>query len=54
MHRNRLIPLAVASCAAALFISTAVPAQEKTKLFTTLQIIDPGRISQYQNMMKGS
>ena len=31
-----------------------VPAQEKTKLFTTLQIIDPGRISQYQNMMKGS
>ena len=31
-----------------------VPAQEKTKLFTTLQIIDPGRISQYQNMMKGA
>ena len=31
-----------------------VPAQEKTKLFTTLQIVDPGNISRYQNMMKGS
>ena len=28
--------------------------QEKTKLFNTLQIIDPGHISQYQNMMRGS
>lgn len=27
---------------------------EKTKLFNTLQIIDPGHISQYQNMMQGS
>lgn len=27
---------------------------EKTKLFNTLQIIDPGHISQYQNMMRGS
>ncbi len=29
-------------------------AAEKTKLFNTLQIIDPGHISQYQNMMRGS
>lgn len=28
--------------------------QEKTKLFNTLQIIDPGHIGQYQNMMRGS
>ncbi len=28
--------------------------QEKTKLFNTLQIIDPGHINQYQNMMRGS
>jgi len=28
--------------------------QEKAKLFNTLQIIDPGHISQYQNMMRGS
>ena len=28
--------------------------QVKTKLFNTLQIIDPGHISQYQNMMRGS
>jgi Domain of unknown function (DUF4835) len=27
---------------------------EKTKLFNTLQILDPGHISQYQNMMRGS
>lgn len=27
---------------------------DKTKLFNTLQIIDPGHISQYQNMMRGS
>lgn len=27
---------------------------EKTKLFNTLQIIDPGHISQYQLMMRGS
>lgn len=27
---------------------------EKAKLFNTLQIIDPGHISQYQNMMRGS
>ncbi len=27
---------------------------EKTKLFNTLQIIDAGHISQYQNMMRGS
>ena len=27
---------------------------EKSKLFNTLQIIDPGHISQYQNMMRGS
>jgi len=26
---------------------------EKTKLFNTLQIIDPGHIGQYQNMMRG-
>ena len=26
----------------------------KTKLFNTLQIIDPGHITQYQNMMRGS
>ena len=31
-----------------------VPAQEKSRLFTTLQIIDPGNISKYQNMMRGS
>jgi hypothetical protein len=29
-------------------------AQEKSKLFNTLQIIDPGHISQYQLMMRGS
>ncbi|HQW05161.1 MAG TPA: DUF4835 family protein [Flavobacteriales bacterium] len=29
-------------------------AAEKTKMFNTLQIIDPGHISQYQNMMRGS
>ncbi|MDX9751312.1 MAG: DUF4835 family protein [Flavobacteriales bacterium] len=28
--------------------------QEKAKLFNTLQIIDPGHINQYQNMMRGS
>ena len=28
--------------------------QEKSKLFNTLQIIDPGHISQYQNIMRGS
>jgi len=28
--------------------------QEKSKLFNTLQIIDPGHISQYQNMMRGT
>ncbi|MCB0816572.1 MAG: DUF4835 family protein, partial [Flavobacteriales bacterium] len=28
------------------------PPQEKTRLFNTLQIIDPGHISQYQNMMR--
>ena len=28
--------------------------QEKSKLFNTLQIIDPGHISQYQLMMRGS
>jgi len=27
---------------------------EKTKIFNTLQILDPGHISQYQNMMRGS
>lgn len=27
---------------------------EKSKLFNTLQIIDPGHIGQYQNMMRGS
>lgn len=27
---------------------------EKAKLFNTLQIIDPGHINQYQNMMRGS
>lgn len=27
---------------------------EKSKLFNTLQIIDPGHISQYQNIMRGS
>jgi len=27
---------------------------DKTKLFNTLQILDPGHISQYQNMMRGS
>lgn len=27
---------------------------EKTKLFNTLQIIDPGHISKYQDMMRGS
>ncbi len=29
-------------------------AADKTKLFNTLQILDPGHISQYQNMMRGS
>ncbi len=32
----------------------AADAQEKSKIFNTLQIIDPGHISQYQNMMRGS
>lgn len=27
---------------------------DKSKLFNTLQILDPGHISQYQNMMRGS
>lgn len=27
---------------------------DKTKLFNTLQILDPGHITQYQNMMRGS
>ena len=27
---------------------------EKTKLYNTLQIIDPGNISKYQGMMRGS
>ncbi|MCB0794938.1 MAG: DUF4835 family protein [Flavobacteriales bacterium] len=31
-----------------------VPTQDKSRLFTTLQIIDPGNISKYQNMMRGS
>lgn len=31
-----------------------VPAQEKTRLFTTLQIVDPGNIGRYQEMMRGS
>ena len=31
-----------------------VPPAEKVKVFNTLQIIDPGHISQYQAMMKGS
>ncbi|MDQ3100189.1 MAG: DUF4835 family protein [Bacteroidota bacterium] len=35
-------------------IFKAADPQEKTKLFNTLQIIDPGHISQYQNMMRGS
>lgn len=30
------------------------PPQEKTKLFNTLQIIDPGHINQYQEMMRGT
>jgi hypothetical protein len=29
-------------------------AQEKSKIFNTLQIIDPGHISQYQSIMRGS
>ncbi|HRH69637.1 MAG TPA: DUF4835 family protein [Flavobacteriales bacterium] len=29
-------------------------AADKTKVFNTLQILDPGHISQYQNMMRGS
>ena len=29
-------------------------AQEKSKIFNTLQIIDPGHINQYQNIMRGS
>ena len=28
--------------------------QEKSKIFNTLQILDPGHISQYQNIMRGS
>lgn len=28
--------------------------QERAKVYNTLQIIDPGHINQYQNMMKGS
>jgi hypothetical protein len=28
--------------------------QEKTKVFNTLQIIDPGHISQYQGIMRDS
>ncbi|MFT3885643.1 MAG: DUF4835 family protein [Flavobacteriales bacterium] len=28
--------------------------QERSKVYNTLQIIDPGHINQYQNMMKGS
>jgi hypothetical protein len=28
--------------------------QEKSKIFNTLQIIDPGHINQYQNIMRGS
>jgi hypothetical protein len=35
-------------------IFTPVPATEKTKLYNTLQIIDPGNISKYQGMMRGS
>ncbi len=35
-------------------IFKAADPQEKTKVFNTLQIIDPGHISQYQNMMRGS
>jgi hypothetical protein len=27
---------------------------DKVKLMNTLQVIDPGNISRYQNMMKGS
>lgn len=30
------------------------PPQDKTRLYNTLQIIDPGHISQYQNMMRGN
>jgi hypothetical protein len=28
--------------------------QEKSKIFNTLQIIDPGHISQYQAIMRGT
>jgi len=28
--------------------------QEKAKVFNTLQILDPGHISQYQGIMRGS
>lgn len=35
-------------------IFKAADPADKTKLFNTLQIIDPGHISQYQNMMRGS
>jgi len=28
--------------------------QERSRVYNTLQIIDPGHINQYQNMMKGS
>jgi hypothetical protein len=35
-------------------IFKAAEPQEKSKLFNTLQIIDPGHINQYQNMMRGS
>ncbi|MBL7963437.1 MAG: DUF4835 family protein [Flavobacteriales bacterium] len=31
-----------------------VPPQDKTKLYNTLQIIDPANISKYQGMMRGS
>ena len=35
-------------------IFTPVAPTDKTKLYNTLQIIDPGHISQYQEMMRGS
>jgi hypothetical protein len=35
-------------------IFKAGEAQEKSKVFNTLQIIDPGHINQYQNIMRGS
>lgn len=35
-------------------IFKAAEAQEKSKIFNTLQIIDPGHINQYQNIMRGS